>query len=125
MGDYGIHCPCIHCESGIYTLDKSVYISSAKYRQLSTGNVLGQSSRLQPHLMDITTIISPYGFWLTTARFHHSSFTTWVGYWILARLLALALSTSVCMDSSRSCSITSFWVVPWPLGTTPISLSCC
>ena len=42
------------------------------------------------------------------------------GYWL--RLLALALSSSVSMASFGSCSITSFWIVPWPLGTTPISL---
>ena len=91
MGDYGIHCPCIHCESGIYPLDKSVYICSAIYRQLSMGNILGQSSGLQPHLMDTTTIINPYGFWLTTARFHHSSFTTWVSYSMLAEIIGTSI----------------------------------
>ena len=122
MGDYGIHCPCIHCEGGLYTLDKSIYICPMIYRQLSMGNILGQSSQLQLHLMDTTLTFSPYGLRLTTARFHHSSspLGSAMGYWL--RLLELVtFCFSVSMGSSGSCSITSLWVVPWPLGTTPIN----
>ena len=61
------------------------------------------SSLLQP---SSTNPASPLG----------SATGDWLG------LLALVMLISVSIGNSGSCSIISFWVVPWPLGTTPISL---